>query len=260
MMKPIVRHFVNNGKDVDHGPVWGITSIAMGTMRFRWNETNENRISFLKNLCGDDKKAAALELIHSKIVYDISDSGEVHLKQGDGIITQNKKLVPVVTVADCVPLYVYDTKSGTFGALHSGWKGTGIVGEAISMIEKKHGSSPEDICVAIGPHIGDCCYNITKERAEYFCDNFGSACVKKIDDDNWALSLTKANLSVLDKCGIPDANIAVYDPCTCCHTDKGTHLFGSFRRQTLGLPAGMPLEERMLKFTVQAAFCMWEKE
>ena len=126
------------------------------------------------------------------------------------------------------------------------------------MIREKYGSKPQDICVAIGPHIGDCCYNITKERAEYFCDNFGSACVNKIDDDNWALSLTKANLDVLEKCGVPADNITVMDECTCCRKENGVFKFGSFRRQTMGLPDGIPLEERLKKFTVQAAFTIWK--
>lgn len=258
----IIKKFIYGGNSVD-GPSWGMTTIFHGSMRYRHNEINENRISFLDELCseknngGVKKAAAGLELIHSKKIYDIENSLEVQNMQGDGIITRNKKLIPVVTVADCVPIFICDLNSGTFGALHSGWKGTGIVGEAIAIIEKKYGSSPKDICVAIGPHIGDCCYNIDKERAGYFCDNFGTECVRKIDGDNWALSLTKANLAVLDRAGIPHENIVVHDPCTCCHRENGEFKFGSFRRQTLGLPSDMPLEEKMLKFTVQAAFVKW---
>lgn len=258
MIDVIQKKFIHGGNVVDDGPQWGMTKLSSGSMRFRWNETNEVRDSFLAELSGPSKKTAAVELIHSKIIYDIDFPQQTELKQGDGILTRNKDVVPVVTVADCMPLFIYDLSSGTFGALHSGWRGTGIVGEAVSMIREKYGSKPQDICVAIGPHIGDCCYNITKERAEYFCDNFGSACVNKIDDDNWALSLTKANLDVLEKCGVPADNITVMDECTCCRKENGVFKFGSFRRQTMGLPDGIPLEERLKKFTVQAAFTIWK--
>ena len=254
----ILERFNFNGRNLDEGPVWGMTDFSMGTMRFRWNETNKSRISFLKDLCGNNGTPASLELIHSKIVYDIEDAVEVHLKQGDGIITRNKAIVPVVTVADCMPLYIYDTKSGTFGALHSGWKGTGIVGEAIKIIEEKYCSKPEDICVAIGPHIGSCCYNITGDRANYFMENFCEDCVEKIGSNEYSLSLTKANLAVLKKCGIPEGNIRVMDECTCCHKENDEYKFGSFRRQTLSLPSDMPLEEKLTKFTVQAAFVKWQ--
>ncbi|WP_407400238.1 polyphenol oxidase family protein [Treponema sp.] len=253
----ILEKFKFNGKNLEDGPSWGMTDISMGTMRFRWNETNENRNAFLKKLCGSDKFPAAVELIHSKTVYDIESADETIGLQGDGIITRNKNIVPVVTVADCMPIYVFDTKCGTFGTLHSGWKGTGIVGKAVGIIIEEYGSRPEDICVAIGPHIGDCCYNVTEERAHYFIDNFCHDCVSKISEDNYSLSLTKANLAVLIKCGIPEDNIKIMDECTCCHKENGEFKFGSFRRQTLNLPSDMPLEERLTKFTVQAAFVKW---
>ena len=258
MIDVIQRKFVHDGKVVEDGPVWGMTKLTDGSMRFRWNENNEVRNSFLAELSGPSKKTAAVELIHSRIVYDIDSPEQTELKQGDGVLTRNRNIVPVVTVADCMPLFIYDLYSGTFGALHSGWKGTGIAGDAVSMICEKYGSKPQNICVAIGPHIGDCCYNITKERADYFCDGFGSACVNKIDGDNWTLSLTRANLSVLEKCGVPEGNITVMDECTCCHKENGEFKFGSFRRQTAGLPDQMPLEERLKKFTVQAAFTIWK--
>ena len=114
-------------------PLWGMTMKAAGSMRFRWNETNPNRDQFLAELCalfggaekGGQKKAVPLELIHSKIVYEAREACDTLNKQGDGIVTQNPSLVPVVTAADCVPLYFYDAGTGAFGAAHSGWKGTG---------------------------------------------------------------------------------------------------------------------------------------
>lgn len=259
----LLEKFIYKGSFVDDGPVFGMTDFSMGSMRFRWNENNLNRNTFLKNLCGKDKEPAALELIHSKIVFDIKDSSELNLKQGDGIITRNKNLVPVVTVADCVPIFIFDVLSKTFGALHSGWKGTGIVGQAIEILEKKYSSKPSDICVAIGPHIGSCCYSVTEERAKYFSENFSSDCVEKISDDKYSLSLTKANLAVLKKHSIPEDNIKVIDDCTCCCKKEGKNVYGSFRRQTMNAGGNRPHgdkspEELSKMFTVQAAFVKWD--
>ena len=109
----IIKKFIYGGNPVD-GPSWGMTTIFHGSMRYRHNEINENRISFLDELCseknngGVKKAAAGLELIHSKKIYDIENSLEVQNMQGDGIITRNKKLIPIVTVADCVPIFIYD--------------------------------------------------------------------------------------------------------------------------------------------------------
>lgn len=254
MMNNVISgKFVFDSQELVSGPSWCMTLIGAGSMRFRWNETNDNRNSFLKSIAGT-KSIAQLELIHSKIVYDVEDASELDHKQGDGIITRNRNLLPVVTVADCMPVFVYDTKSSAFGVLHSGWKGTGISQVCIEHLMEKYGSSPSDICVVIGPHIEKCCYNIQKERADYFSENFTPDCVQKIGDNEYSLSLTKANLAVLERCAIPENNILVVDECTCCHKENGNFKYGSFRRQTLPLPDSMSLEEKSKLFTVQAAF------
>lgn len=246
--------FVYGGKPLEDGPSWAMTTLKNGTMRFRWNEENSNRSDFFEELFGSAKSVVPVELVHSKIIYDIDSPLETLGKQGDGIITRNRSLIPAVTVADCLPAFIYDLKSGCFGALHSGWKGTGIAAEAVKKICSDHDSTPENICVVLGPHIESCCYNITADRALYFIENFSPDCVNKVGDQEYMLSLEKANLASLHKAGVPRENILSVPKCTCCHKEDGDYLFGSFRRQTSSLPQDMELEERMKRFTVQAAF------
>jgi len=242
-------------------PVWGMTLKAAGPMRFRWNETNPNRDKFLSELC-QGKRIVPLELIHSKIVYDVKEAGDTFQKQGDGIVTQNKSLIPVVTVADCVPIYFYDAGTGAFGAAHSGWKGTGIAAQVVELMKKNYGSDPRDILCAIGPHIHDCCYLVDADRANYFADNFGSDCVQKASPDNKAsqdqncgglyrLSLLRANLNVLALAGVLEENIVAAKNCTACD-----ERFGSFRREAAALD--VPAQEKSRLFTTQAAFVIME--
>ncbi len=252
--------FVYGGKPLEDGPSWAMTTLKNGTMRFRWNEDNSNRRDYFTELFGSSRSVVPVELIHSKIIYDIENSSATLGKQGDGIITCNRNLVPAVTVADCLPAFIYDLKSGCFGALHSGWKGTGIAAEAVKKICTEHDSTPENICIVLGPHIESCCYNITADRAKYFIDNFSPDCVELKNDGSgveYMLSLEKANLASLHKAGVPQENILSLPKCTCCHKENGEYEFGSFRRQTSTLPQDMDLEERMKLFTVQAAFVWW---
>lgn len=250
--------FYKNNSPFERGanglrPLWGMTMKAAGSMRFRWNETNPNRDQFLAGLCercggapgkgGAGRQVVPLELIHSKIVYEAREAGDTFQKQGDAIITKNAALVPVVTVADCVPLYFYDAGTGAFGAAHSGWKGTGIAAEVVLAMKKHYGSDPRDILCAIGPHIHDCCYLVDGERAKCFAYNFGSACVQ-----NNRLSLLRANLSVLEKAGVLEENIAAAKNCTACDAR-----FGSFRREAAALP-DRPGQDKSRLFTTQAAF------
>ena len=104
--------FIQNGIELKPGkqaPVAGMTLRAAGTMRFRWNETNPTRQLLLQKIRGS-REIVPVELIHSHIVYDVHNASDTHNLQGDGIITRNRNLLPVVTVADCMPVFVYDTK------------------------------------------------------------------------------------------------------------------------------------------------------
>lgn len=241
-------------------PLWGMSMKAAGSMRFRWNETNPNRERFLSELCaffggaekGGQKQAVPLELIHSKIVYEAREACDTLNKRGDGIVTQNPSLVPVVTAADCVPLYFYDAGTGAFGAAHSGWKGTGIAAQVVSMMKEKYGSDPRDILAAIGPHIHDCCYLVDKERAEYFADNFGSDTVQEAGG-LYRLSLLRANINVLLEAGVLEENIVAAKNCTACDAR-----FGSFRREAAAL-ADQPGLDKSRLFTTQAAFVIMEE-
>ena len=204
--------------------------------------------------------AVPVELIHSQVVYALEqgENGEPILQdkegshpdamdfwRGDGAITLSNKLVPVVTVADCLPIYLYDAKTGCRGVLHSGWKGTGIVVKALKLAERIYGAQPSDFSVVIGPHIHSCCYQVEDDRVSYFTSEFGASCI--IPPNN--LSLAQANVNLLLDAGVPEDNILCCTDCTCCDSR-----LGSFRRETAILPDSMPLEEKLRRFTTMMAF------
>lgn len=243
----------------------GMTLKKAGSMRFRWNETNPLRdetlatVSRRLSINNSSFQIAPVELIHSKIVYKADSFEDVKNLTGDGIISNQSNLMAVVTVADCMPLFIYDKGTHSFSVVHSGWKGTGIVINAIEAMKKEFGTKIQDVCVILGPHINDCCYIVNEERRNYFATEFCKECVKpleeggkcfcggkglKIDWDNgqgplYRLSLKEANLFALKKYGIDESNINVCTDCTCC-----SPVFGSNRRETA----------EGTNFTVQAAF------
>ena len=240
--------FYFDSKPLENAPKWGMTLLKAGSMRFRWNETNENRKK-LEEWFGANK-LLPIELIHSKIVVRAENPGDTDNVQGDGIVTKNRSLVPTVTVADCVPIFLYDTETGAFGIFHSGWKGTGIAGVGVEKMAEWFGSRPERISAAIGPHIGSCCYAVDGERAKFFAENFGE---NSVSGNN--LSLTEANTFVLKQAGVKEENIVVADDCTYCSKFvDGRNVFGSFRREAAFLSPKITPEERSKLMTVQAAF------
>ena len=233
-------------------PQWGMTLLRAGSMRFRWDEKNEARGKLAALFA--KKRITPIELVHSKIVVEAELPGDTENVRADGIISRNAGLVPTVTVADCVPIFLFDTATRSFGIFHSGWKGTGIAAEGVRLMGERFGAKPGNIAAAIGPHIGSCCYRVDEERAAFFAENFGAQCVKTRSGEK-TLSLAKANVTVLKDAGIQEENIALATDCTCCATLKnGDFAFGSFRRQAAFLPPQTSLAERSRAMTVQAAF------
>ena len=69
-MSFLTGNFFYNGKPLSSAPLWGMSVLESGNMRFRWNETNSVRDNFFSSICAEKRKIAQPELIHSKTVYE----------------------------------------------------------------------------------------------------------------------------------------------------------------------------------------------
>ena len=78
----------------------------------------------------------------------------------DALITNVPGIALVVFTADCTPILLHDPVTGAVGAVHAGWRGTalGIAAKAIDAMVSAFGCKRENICAAIGPNIGPCCF------------------------------------------------------------------------------------------------------
>ena len=160
---------------------------------------------------------------HSRIVLPADPAGEVCGRSGDGLVTDKAETLIGVTVADCLPVFLWDTVTGARALCHSGWKGTGIVREAVSLMKTRCGTSPGAIRAILGPCIKSCCYAVPQERAEMFAAEFGTQTAFS-RDGAWYMDIAAANRAILLDEGIEA--IHVHSECTCCDTR-----FSSYRRQ-----------------------------
>jgi len=140
------------------------------------------------------------------------------------MIAELSDVTLTVTVADCLPIFLVDTVTGAFGLVHSGWKGTGIVVDAVAAMTARHGTRPQDVVATIGPGIGACCYRVPEERAALFAERFGAAAVTRDLGPEPRLDLRAANAALLREAGVSE--IGVVTECACC-----SPRLGSFRRQ-----------------------------
>jgi len=188
-------------------------STAKNKLNFNKN-TGEGLLNLekIKNYYGM-QDIGYLNQIHSDLIFDFDGQ----IRDGDALITDRLNTAIGVFTADCVPVILVDIKKGVIAAVHSGWKGTKalIVSKTIERLQENYGSKVKDIRVYIGPHIGGCCYEVSRELIEEFTreDIYSNI---KISNNN-KLDLEKCILAELLEKGIKEENIITTNTCTCCN-------------------------------------------
>lgn len=150
--------------------------------------------------------------------------------EADGIITNQPGIMIGVTVADCVPILLYDPAKRVIAAVHAGWQGTAaaIVTRAVQGMQSLFGSAPAGIKAAIGPCINPCCYQVDQPVKDGFKGqpDLWQAVSEPDDTGRWRLDLALANRMQLEDAGLSSAHIQTAGNCVCCQKD----LFFSYRR------------------------------
>lgn len=168
--------------------------------------------------------------IHSSIVNKIDESNIGQRIDGDALITNVKQVPLLILTADCVPVVIIDPKNKAIGVAHAGWRGTfeQIARKTIEAMEKNYNSNPQDLICAIGPSIGPCCYEVSKDLVEKFNTNLAKYAGKFdiMKDDKNYLDLWKINELTLKDCKVKEENIINLEICTNCNADK----FYSYRK------------------------------
>lgn len=142
----------------------------------------------------------------------------------DGLVTNVRNTVLVTSFADCIPLYMYDTKNHAIGMSHAGWRGTvgGIGLETVRTMTANYGTDPEDIIACIGPGICGDCYEVGIDVYEEFKKRFSASDMKLIfkekPENKYLADLWLANKLVLMSAGVKEENIHLTDICTKCNS------------------------------------------
>ncbi|MCF6285449.1 MAG: polyphenol oxidase family protein [Candidatus Hydrogenedentes bacterium] len=143
------------------------------------------------------------------------------LGDGDGLITIATGIPLGVTVADCVPVLLFDPTTRAVAALHAGRDGTtaGIALRGLNLLVSEFGVNPADVHGVIGPSAGPCCYEVSEEIRSHCVSKGVIARVNHLD--LWA-----SNYMQLMDGGVKSENIEVSERCTICSS-----VFFSYRRQ-----------------------------
>ena len=140
----------------------------------------------------------------------------------DGLVTNTPGIALTVFTADCTPILLHDPVTGAVGAVHAGWRGTalGIAQKAAGAMVSAFGCRPSDICAAIGPNIGVCCFETDSDVPEAMLSAFGEDAKPCIHGCNgkFHVDLKQLNALWLRRSGI--TNITISKDCTACSPDR----------------------------------------
>ncbi|MBI4681277.1 MAG: peptidoglycan editing factor PgeF [Nitrospirae bacterium] len=140
----------------------------------------------------------------------------------DAVITRKKGVLIGIHVADCVPILLYDKKKSLIGAVHAGWRGTAaqILKNTIKAMQKRFHSSAEDVLIAIGPSIRQCCYEVGEEVKHAVYNVTGEGSYYRRQNGKYFIDLSSANMIQALSMGIQEENIYQSDECTFCNPDR----------------------------------------
>lgn len=209
--------------------VWGLTHGFSTRIFGDMKKNRTNRKEFALRLAMVHEISLTQQVHGSRVAIVGETNTQKIVKNADGLVT--KVSIPIgVVSADCVPMLCVDPKAHIVGAVHASWRGTvgRIVSQAVQTM-KKLGARAENILVAIGPHIGMCCYDVPEERAIAFTGRFGTdeKMAFKVDGV-WHLDLGYANYLQLIACGVLPEHIDAPITCTSCQNSE----FFSYRKDT----------------------------
>lgn len=151
--------------------------------------------------------------------------GEPAPCEADGLVTAVPGLPIFCFTADCVPVLLHDARHNVAAAVHCGWRSS--VGDILGVTLERMcglGAMPEDIRAAIGPAIGDCCFetdaDVPQAVEAYLCGDVQGLILPGASPGKFMVDLRGANRRRLLRLGLVEENIDVSDECTKCSGDK----------------------------------------
>ncbi len=140
----------------------------------------------------------------------------------DGRITDEPGVALCCFSADCTPVLLFDPVRQAAGAVHAGWRGTakGIVKAAVEAMQDAYDCRPENICAAIGPCIGLCCFEVGPEVARAMREALGPEAEPALRQcgEKYHVDLKLLNRIWLARAGV--RRVDVSSACTMCSPER----------------------------------------
>lgn len=203
----------------------GYASLNLGLHTGDTSEAvSENRRRFWGLLATTEENTAGGYQVHGCEIRKVDIPG--YVDGYDALITNVPGILLTVTIADCVPILVFDPKAQAVAAIHAGWRGTvaQIAGKTIDAMQQTYGTNPADCVAYIGACIGYEAFEVSEEVAIQFATDFRKPASSP---GKWLIDLKSANRAQLLEAGLVSHQIEVSPYCTA--TDHAR--FFSYRKE-----------------------------
>ncbi|MBK8575805.1 MAG: peptidoglycan editing factor PgeF [Elusimicrobia bacterium] len=166
----------------------------------------------------DPHRWAGGQQVHGRRVVPVARPRIKEKGRTDGMVTQSPGLALRIFTADCIPVFLIDPVHRAIGLVHAGWRGVqkGIVTTAIQSLSRHYHSRAGEVCVAFGPHMGACCYEVGVDVASVFQGIPGAVSRSPRPEEKTKLNLSVALRSQLEKMGVRRDKIIPAPGCTVC--------------------------------------------
>lgn len=206
-----------------------LDSLNIGMHRGDKPENVEENYRRLGNALGfSTEKLVLANQIHTDIVRVVTEKdclgslSHRDFPECDALVTNTPGVALTVFTADCTPILLHDPVTGAVGAAHAGWRGTalGIVKKTADAMVSSFGCNSRNICAAIGPNIGLCCFETDGDVPQAMLEHLGSDAEPFIHahGSKFHVDLKGLNALWLRRSGIE--NIEISTDCTACQPNR----------------------------------------
>lgn len=253
LSQPGVVHGFSTRRGGVSAPPWD--SLNLGPTRGDGIEClQENYRRFCGAIGADHRRVVLSRQVHEENIRLVTeeDAGKGLWRDRDytsvdAFISNTPGVALTVFSADCGIILLYDPVQRAIGAVHAGWRGVaaGLVRKTALEMVRRFGTDPAQLRCAIGPAIGQCCFETDDDVPAALRAALGDT----VDDymerrgGKWHIDLKGINAYWLRSIGVQ--HIDICDHCTACRTD----LYWSHRKmgEERGVQAAMiALQEERL--------------
>lgn len=204
-------------------PPFASLNLGLGT-RDRREKVLDNRRRFFKAAGLGPMLPVVARQTHEAQIREVGrkDAGKgwrtlrTAFRRTDGLITSVPGLPVAITIADCLPILLADSRGRAVAAVHAGWRGLtkGVISAAIETFQTKYGILPGELQAAIGPSIGPGAFTVKGEALKLLRKILPAAVKHSGNKPGARFDLWKAAVYILKKSGIRPKNIFVLRQCT----------------------------------------------